>query len=163
MCLDGACLEDSKVIFRGTFSHSIDEKGRVSVPAQFRLILEEMGENTLIVTNYITEGSRCLEAYTTAEWQKFEQKLRKRSRFDHKVRALEHYYFSRAATCQLDSSGRVNIPQNLRNYAGIEKEVVFTGSFQGFRIWDKRVAELVFQEAETQLLENPDLFRDIDV
>ena len=156
-------MEEGKVIFRGTFSHSIDEKGRVNVPAPFRLALEQLSENTLILTNFITEGSRCLEAYTTAEWQRFEDKLRKKSRFDEKVRALEHYYFSRAANCQLDSSGRINIPQNLRIYAGIEKEVVFSASFQGFRIWDKRVADLVFQQAETQLLENPNLFRDVDV
>ena len=153
-------MHDSEM-FRGTYFNTIDSKGRVNIPSQFRQVLGT--QNSIVITNYITEGARCLEAYTLEEWQNFENKLRSKSRFDPKVKVLEHYYFSRAATCSLDSIGRINIPQNLRAYASLEKEVLFCASFQGFRIWDKRVGELVFKDAETQLLENPDLFRDVDV
>lgn len=149
------------IVFRGTYINTIDSKGRVNIPSSYRQVLAE--QNSIVITNYITEGARCLEAYTIKEWEAFENKLRSKSRFDPKIRALEHYYFSRAAVCNLDSNGRVNIPQNLRVYASLEKEVLFCASFNGFRVWDKRIAEMVFENAETQLLDDPELFRNVDV
>jgi len=152
---------DNLKVFRGTYVNTIDSKGRVNIPSHYRQILAD--ENSIVITNYITEGARCLEAYTLKQWEAFESRLRAKSRFDSKVRALEHYYFARAAVCNLDSSGRINIPQNLRAYASLEKEILFCASFQGFRIWDKRIADMVFEDAQAQLLENPELFRGIDV
>lgn len=148
--------------FRGVFYHALDEKGRVSFPAEFRRVLTEGGESSVVLTNFVSDGARCLEGYSLQSWKRFEQKLAQRSRFDPQVRKLENYYLARAAICPLDTSGRVNIPPHLRAYAGMEKELAFTSSTHGFRIWDRRVWELVFQEAETALLENPALFIDVD-
>ena len=150
-------------IFRGTFSHSIDDKGRVSIPSTFRQILTDGGQDTVVLTNYVSDGARCLEGFTLDAWRRFEQKLLQRSRFDPRVRTLENYYLARAALCVIDSSGRVNIPAHLRTYAGLEREVVFSASLHGFRVWDKRVSDLVFREAETALLEDPALFVDVDI
>ena len=152
---------ENLTVFRGTYVNTIDSKGRVNIPSTYRQVLNQ--QNSIVVTNYVTEGARCLEAYTLSEWEVFEDRLRSKSRFDPKIRALEHYYFSRAAVCNLDSSGRINIPQNLRTYASLEKEILFCSSFNGFRIWDKRIADMVFENAEAQLLENPELFRNVDV
>ena len=152
---------ENLTVFRGTYVNTIDSKGRVNIPSTYRQVLNQ--QNSIVVTNYVTEGARCLEAYTLSEWEVFENRLRSKSRFDPKIRALEHYYFSRASVCNLDSSGRINIPQNLRAYASLEKEILFCASFNGFRIWDKRIADLVFENAEAQLLENPELFRNVDV
>lgn len=149
--------------FRGVFQHALDEKGRVSFPAEFRQVLTGLGEDSVVITNFISDGARCLEGYSLRAWQRFEAKLATRSRFDPQVRKLENYYLSRAAVCPLDTSGRVNLPPHLRTYAGLEREVVFTSSSHGFRIWDRRVWELVFQEAEAALLENPALFLDVDL
>ena len=149
--------------FRGSFSHAVDEKGRVSIPSQFRAILKTYDQDTLVITNFVTEGARCVEAYSLEQWKRFEESFQKKSRFEPKIRALEHFYFSRAAVCPIDSSGRINIPNRLIIYAGIGKEVEFTASFQGFRIWDKRVAEHVFRQAEAELLANPSLFAGLDV
>ena len=169
-------LKEQLSVFRGTYINTIDSKGRVNIPSTYRQVLSEQilrtkasskgrekQQNSIVVTNYITEGARCLEAYTLSEWEVFENRLRSKSRFDPKIRALEHYYFSRAAVCNLDSNGRINIPQNLRAYASLEKEILFCASFNGFRIWDKRIADMVFENAEAQLLENPELFRNVDV
>ena len=155
-------LGDSPV-FRGHFSHSLDPKGRVSLPAEFRKVLEDSGSTGVVLTNYISDGSRCLEGFTTKSWQTFEQKLREKSRFSAKLQKLENFYLSRASECALDSSGRISIPQYLRNYANVEREVTFTSSIHGFRIWDSRVWNLIFSEAETALLNNPDLFADVDL
>lgn len=149
--------------FRGVFQHALDEKGRVSFPAEFRQALVGLGEDSVVITNFISDGARCLEGYSLSAWRRFEAKLATRSRFDPQVRKLENYYLSRAAVCPLDTSGRVNLPPHLRTYAGLEREVVFTSSTHGFRIWDRRVWELVFQEAEAALLENPALFLDVDL
>ena len=149
--------------FRGSFQHSIDEKGRVSFPAVFRQALSELNISSLVITNFITDGARCLEGYPKDSWIEFEKKLAKRSRFDPKIRKLENFYLARAVECGIDSSGRINIPNNLIQYAGFEKEVVFTASLHGFRIWDLRVWELIFQEAESALFENPALFMDVDL
>jgi MraZ protein len=149
-------------VFRGVFYHALDDKGRVSFPAEFRRVLSAAGESSLVLTNFISDGTRCLEGFSLSAWRSFERKLAARSRFDPQVRKLENFYLARAAICPLDSSGRVNVPPYLRTYAGLEKEVAFTSSSHGFRIWDRRVWDLVFQEAEAALLENPGLFIDAD-
>ncbi len=160
---DATPAPESNPPFRGSFQHSLDEKGRVSFPASFRQSLQETGSSTVVLTNFICDGARCLEGFSLENWQTFEAKLRSRSRFDPQIRKLENFYLARAAECPLDASGRIHIPPHLRNYAGLERDVVFTASLHGFRLWDKRVADLVFQEAEAALLENPALFNEVDL
>lgn len=149
--------------FRGNFTHNIDDKGRVSLPAEFRRILSSAEESSIVLTNYISDGSRCLEGFSATAWNQFEDKLRRKSRFDPKLQKLENFYLSRAAECSIDGSGRILLPTHLRQYAGIEREITFTSSIHGFRIWDKRVWEMIFAEAEQALMEDPSLFADIDL
>jgi len=146
--------------FLGVFIHSIDEKGRLSCPAEFRQLLS--GES-IVLTNFISDGARCLEGFAVDSWKDFIELLRKKSRFDSKLHKLENFYLSRAHQCSLDTSGRIIVPAHLKTYAGLEKEVVFSSSIHGFRLWDKRVWELVFREAESALLDNPNLFEGIDL
>ena len=153
---------DEPSVFRGVYYHAVDSKGRVSFPAEFRKVLADQTQPSIVLTNFISDGARCLEGFSVEAWHRFEKKLAQRSRFDPQVRKLENFYVARAAVCAIDSSGRVNIPQYLRSYAGLEKDVAFTSSSHGFRVWDRRVWELVFQEAETALLEDPALFIDVD-
>ena len=155
--------KNENLSFRGNFTHTIDDKGRVSLPAEFRKVLTDNKENTVVVTNYISEGSRCLEGFGIKSWSRFESKLREKSRFNPKLHKIENFYISRATDCLLDSSGRILIPAYLRTYAGIEKEVTFTSSIHGFRIWDKRVWEFSFNAAEQALIEDPSIFNDIDI
>lgn len=151
---------DRSSSFRGNFLHSLDDKGRVSLPAVFRQRLEE--STSVVLTNFVCDGARCLDGFTLPHWEKFEEKLRQRSQFDPKVRKLENYYLARAAECSVDGNGRIHIPQHLRSYASLEREVIFASTLQGFRIWERRVWDLVFREAEQALLDNPGLFVDVD-
>lgn len=148
--------------FLGNFEHSLDEKGRISLPSAFRQVLTEAEETTIVLTNFVCDGARCLDGFPLAAWREFEGRLAARSRFDPQLRTLENYYVARAAMCQIDGSGRINIPAHLRVYAGLKRDVTFTASMHGFRVWDTRVWELVFQEAESALLEDPSLFVDVD-
>lgn len=149
--------------FRGNFTHTIDGKGRVSVPAEFRKALQEVNEDRVVITNFISDGSRCLEGFALGSWRDFEASLREKSRFNARIQKLENFYLSRATECQIDSSGRILLPAYLRTYASIEKEVTFTASIHGFRIWDKRVWDLIFAAAENELMEDPDLFNELDI
>lgn len=149
--------------FRGNFTHSIDSKGRVSLPVEFRRVLDQGRDRSVVLTNYVSEGARCLEGFGLSAWLSFEARLREKSRFSSKLQRLENFYLSRAAECPLDSAGRILIPTYLRAYAGVEKEVTFTSSIHGFRAWDRRVWDHIFSTAESALLKNPDLFADVDI
>ncbi len=149
--------------FHGNFTHSIDAKFRVNLPAEYRRVLSLTNESSVVITNYVSEGSKCLEGFSLSSWMEFENKLRQKSRFDSKLQRLENFYLSRACECQIDKSGRILIPEYLRIYAGLTKDVTFTSSIHGFRIWDSRVWNYVFEEAQKALLDNPDLFAEIDI
>lgn len=149
--------------FRGNFTHCLDDKGRVSLPVEFRKILYQNKENSVVLTNYISEGARCLEGFGIKAWAAFEAKLREKSRFSPKLQRLENFYLSRASECPIDPQGRILVPQYLRIYAGIERELTFTASIHGFRVWDKRVWDLTFAAAETALMDDPEIFSDVDI
>lgn len=149
--------------FLGNFTHSLDPKGRVSLPSEFRRVIGEYKDESVVFTNYISDGARCLEGFSLKAWQSFEKKLREKSRFNPKLQKLENFYLSRACECVVDGSGRILIPSYLRTYAGIEKDVTFTSSIHGFRVWDSRVWNMIFSEAESALMNNPELFSDIDI
>lgn len=151
------------VSFRGNCVHSIDDKGRVSLPSEFRKVLGERERRGVVLTNYISEGARCVEGFSLDAWEDFEARLREKSRFSSKLQRLENFYLSRSSECPIDGNGRILVPAYLRGYAGLEREVVFTASIHGFRIWDKRVWDSIFQASEQALMENPDLFADLDI
>ena len=159
-----AALQRIAPSFRGNFTYLVDEKGRVSLPAPFRDILDKRAEESVVVTNFISDGSRCLEGFGIQSWIEFEFKLRSsKSRFDAKLQRLENFYLSRAAECPIDRNGRILLPEHLRTYAAIEREVTFTSSIHGFRIWNKKVWDLTFAQAESMLIEDPNVFSDIDI
>ena len=141
----------------------MDDKGRVSLPAEFRLILASRSESAIVLTNYISDGARCIEGFSLSAWQEFEDKLRQKSRFSAKLQKLENFYLSRSHECAVDGSGRVLLPAHLKQYAGIEKEVTFTSSIHGFRLWDSRVWNTIFSAAEQALMEDSELFADVDI
>ncbi len=120
-------------MFRGRFEHTVDAKGRLSVPVKFRDLLAETGDTRLVVTTY--DG--CLIAYPYAEWEILEERIAGLSEFKQETRVFLRFFYSSAADCPIDRLGRVLIPQPLRDYAKLEKEVVLVGAFKQFEIWNK--------------------------
>ena len=137
--------------FHGNFNHTVDDKGRVNLPSEFRRILQEHNESSIVLTNYVSDGARCLEGFGLHAWKEFERKLREKSRFSAKLQKLENYYLSRAAHCSIDGNGRVLIPSHLRQYAALDRDVTFTSSIHGFRLWDRRVWETIFSAGDQAL------------
>lgn len=114
----------------GEYNHNIDEKGRVSVPAKFR---DDLG-NTFIVTKGL---DNCLFAYSKEEWTKFEEKLKTLPMTNTNARNFVRFFFAGATECEIDKQGRINIPQNLREYANFSKELCIIGVSTRVEIWDR--------------------------
>lgn len=121
-------------MFMGTTNNSIDEKNRMIVPAKFR---SELGSRCIL-----TKGlDRCLYIYTTSAWNKQMEKISALPESDPKVRAFIRHFCAGAAECEFDKQGRIVIPQELKNYANIEKELVTMGAMSKIEVWSKEVWE----------------------
>ena len=121
-------------MFRGRFEHTIDPKGRVSIPAKFRELLAEKDDDRVIITNL----DRCLVAYPYEEWRNAEEKISSLSMVKKEVKAFQRFFISGATECPIDKLGRILIPPTLRDYAQLEKDVVFAGMGKMFEIWSSR-------------------------
>ncbi len=117
-------------MFMGEFQHSIDEKGRMIIPAKFR---DTLGANFII-----TRGlDNCLFVYPSEDWTALEQKLKALSLMKSDARAFTRFFFSGATECELDKQGRVNIPNSLREHAKLDKDCIVIGVSNRVEIWDK--------------------------
>ena len=120
-------------MFRGRYQHSIDPKGRLSVPAKFRDVLAHY-EGTLIVV----PNDNALEVHPLEEWQRLENRINEQSQFDPEVRKLGRLYISRAKDVDLDGAGRILLPPDSRQQAGLGKDVTLVGPGRRFfEIWDR--------------------------
>jgi MraZ protein len=120
-------------MFRGRFEHTIDPKGRVSIPAKFRELLSEKYDDRIIITNF----DRCLVAYPYEEWRSVEDRISSLSMVKKEVKAFQRFFISGATECPIDKLGRVLIPPTLRDYALLEKDVVFAGMGKMFELWSR--------------------------
>ncbi|UCF72033.1 MAG: division/cell wall cluster transcriptional repressor MraZ [Deltaproteobacteria bacterium] len=118
--------------FEGRSKHTLDEKGRLAIPARFREILKNRGDSSLVVTNLST----CLVAFARDDWQKIKEKAVSLPLFDSAANTYIRYFISGAIECPL-KQGRILISPDLRELAGLKREVVLVGHLTRFEIWDK--------------------------
>ena len=117
-------------MFMGEYNHTIDAKGRLIIPARFR---ELLGEEFIL-----TKGlDGCLSIYPMDAWEAFETKLRALPLTNKNARTFTRFFVAGATNCELDKQGRILGPQTLREFAGLEKEVVLTGNLDRIEIWSK--------------------------
>jgi len=116
-------------MFMGEFNHTIDPKNRVIVPAKFR---EELGEAFVISAGL--DG--CLYLTKKSDWEAFAQRLAELP-FTAETRQLQRHFMRNSLECEPDKQGRILIPQNLKDLAGLEKDVVLVGSVTKVEIWSK--------------------------
>lgn len=139
-------------MFRGRFEYTIDEKGRVSLPAKFRELLGSHYDERLIVTTF----DQCLWAYPMPEWQAIEEKIAALPQFKSEVKALQRVFVSGAVECPPDKQGRITIPPTLRDYASLKKDVIFVGMTKRIEIWAKEKWEEVFSKAQEKIDDSTD-------
>ena len=118
-------------MFKGTYVHRIDAKGRLPVPVAFRRGLVQEGARTVVVTPL----DQCLAAYAPSEWTRLEDQLRTLPAFSRPVKALTRLLMSRAADCELDVQGRILLPAPLRAAAGLDREALVVGVLNRFEVW----------------------------
>jgi MraZ protein len=121
-------------MFRGRYEHTIDAKGRTSVPARYRDALGAAGDRRIILTSALDP---CLVAYAPMEWIAFEERLGRLPQFDRAVQKLRRIYVSGAVECDIDDVGRILVPPTLREHAGLKKEVLWAGAGRYAELWDR--------------------------
>ena len=148
-------------MFRGSFEHTLDGKGRLSIPSKFRDILLGKGDERIIMTNFVFDGSRCLDVYPIDEWLRLEEEIGKRPKFDRRMVMFQNFYLGGACECLLDKQGRILIPTSLRKYADLKRDVVLVSALEKFRVWDQETWKQIFADAEGKLMQDPDFLGDL--
>ncbi len=124
-------------MFRGTFFHTLDEKGRVAIPRKFREPLGSQSEVRVVVTRSVGAGPRTLDVYPMAEWQALEGRIRAMPQFQERTRRFKRLYLHPAQELILDGQSRILVTQDLRDAIGLTKDAVFTGDLEKFLIWNR--------------------------
>ena len=115
-------------MFIGEYHHTIDDKGRTSIPAKFR--------GGLASGCVVTRGlDKCLWIYPADEWQNFAEKISELPITQKKARSFSRLMLASASDSDLDRIGRINLPSYLRFYADLKKEIVIVGIYNRIEIW----------------------------
>jgi len=131
-------------MFRGGTPVSLDNKGRLTVPARYRETLISLCAGHLIVT---ADPSKCLLIYPQPVWEPIEQKLNSLSSFNPQTRSLQRLLVGNACDVEMDGAGRILVPPSLRAFAGLSKEVVLVGQGAKFELWDSEKWNLQMESA----------------
>ncbi len=120
-------------MFRGQFRHTIDPKGRLSIPSKFREALRESGGDRLV----IAPSSKWLDVYSEDKFRELEEKVAQLPKLDPDRRQFQRVYLSAGLDVILDPHGRIQIPQDYRERSGLAKNVLILGAQDHFEIWDE--------------------------
>jgi len=120
--------------FLGEYEATLDAKGRFLLPAGFKKQLPENGVEVFVINRGF---EKCLSLYTPESWQPLFTELSKLNDFDPKVRQFKRYFLNGATQVSPDSAGRILLPKNLMEYAGLEKDIVLVSAIDKLEIWDK--------------------------
>ena len=138
-------------MFRGSSYHKIDSKGRIIIPTRFQMILKVNLSPGLMVSSL--DGG--LVAYPFDKWKKIEEKILALAETGPAVRRFRRVFIGGACECLLDAQSRILVPQTLRDYAKLEKDIVLVGVLDHFEIWSNEN-----WKKESQMLEDEDMQRE---
>lgn len=128
-------------MFRGISTISLDAKGRITIPTRYRDELQESCEQKIIVTVAVDEKCigepGCLWLYPLPEWEKLEQTISKLPTLNKMAGKLRRFVIGNASEGELDNQGRLLLPEKLRDFAGMEKQIVLVGQLNKFEIWNE--------------------------
>jgi MraZ protein len=136
-------------MFRGRFVHTMDSKGRVSIPTGFRVELARRSERAPILTN----SDQCLVLYPYEDWCDYEEQIVGRSSFDPDAQAFARMMISGASECPIDAQGRILVPPVLRELARLERQAVIAGVGPRIELWDKARFDADLQKTQARFPE----------
>lgn len=146
------------MIFQGEFNNTIDPKGRASIPAKFREVLSSaFGDECVVITKNLEGG---LTAFPLSNWQALVKRVQERAPSQEK-NALVRLMIGPAVECGFDKQGRIQIPQALRGYAGLDREIVVVGQFDRMEIYSEARYAQVTGDSEALLRSNPQFVADM--
>jgi len=128
------------LVFLGEYRHTLDDKGRITVPSRFRNVLRD----GLVVTKGF---ENCLFVFTKKGWQEFASQIQKLRTLKKDARTLSRFIFGGASEDDIDKQGRVMIPNSLRSWAQIKKDVVIIGVSNRLEVWSEANWNKVESEA----------------
>ena len=133
-------------MFRGSSFHTIDAKGRVIIPARFRDLIRTDGTDGLMISRM----DNCLVGFPLNEWRNIETKILAMAEKNDNMRRFRRVFIGGAFDCNCDKQDRILVPPSLRQYAQLEKEIVFVGVLDHFEIWsrDNYDKETMLQEKD---------------
>jgi MraZ protein len=139
--------------FRGTFEYALDAKHRLTIPAKFRGALAN--GVVLAASQEVEAGApRTVSVWTAEAYDEFTRSsLAELNPSSPKARELKRFFYNMSHDTELDSANRVMIPAHLRNYAGLDKEVVVTGSGECLEVWDRQRHAQNFEDVLTRIPE----------
>jgi MraZ protein len=149
-------------MFRGHFEHTIDEKGRLSIPARYREALAGLQDERLVVTKFRKGQSRRLHVYPISSWRRLEKKILAKGRFDPSIERFRSVYVAGAHECPIDAQGRILVPPLLREYASLQRDVISTGEIDMFQIWNREVWHNQFADDE-KIFDEPETLQALDI
>ncbi len=136
----------------GEYHHTIDAKGRLSVPAKFRTVLGDQ----FVLSKGV---DRCLTIYSQKEWGEFQDKLKALPTLDPSAREIKRFFGAGSVSVDVDPHGRILVPANLQEYAGLQKDVTIVGTTDGkaevwdTKAWDEREGRIGPEEAIQNLFD----------
>lgn len=133
--------------FIGEYEATLDAKGRFLFPAGLKKQLPENGVEVFVINRGF---EKCLSLYTSDSWEPIFSKLGKLNDFDPKVRQFKRYFLNGATQIAPDSAGRLLMPKNLMEYAGLEKDIVLVSAIDKIEIWDKTKYQQFFETFSPQ-------------
>lgn len=131
-------MRGHKGMFSGTHFYSMDKKGRVSIPSEYREIMQQRQDQQIILTiNLTSSNDDYLMGMPNSEWVEIEAKLRGQSVFDQDIRDFNRFFLPWVMVCPLDRQGRILVPPHLRDYAKLVRDIALVGVGSSFEIWDR--------------------------
>ncbi len=145
----------------GNFNHTVDGKGRVSVPASFRDQL--IDDHRLVLTPFTVMGQRCVDVYPYSEWQKLLTKFEALPKFGAKSIRFQMGYIGRSHRSEVDTAGRILLPPTLRQHADLKRDVVVMGQSHMFRLMDEQNYRKVMGELDAEAAEDDGIYEELNL
>lgn len=142
-------------MFLGEYYRTIDNKGRIFIPAKFR---EDLIKGIVISKGFDEE---CLFLFSKESWKRLEEKIMANKIAERSIQSFSRWFFSSASEETMDQQGRTRIPQNLIEYAGLKKDIVMVGVSDRAEIWSKEIWHEYYKKADSQFMGDKSAFEQL--